>query len=82
MKKLELLFYSVNPSEKNTGFKHVLIKVTDGEQSKHDWGFAYWNGIDWDPIETPEGVTAEVVMWANTLDPAVVLEESKIIKLS
>lgn len=82
MKKLELLFYSVNPSEKNTGFKHVLIKVTDGDQFNHDWGFAFWNGIAWDPIEAPEGVTADVVMWANTVDPEVLLkEESKIIKL-
>jgi hypothetical protein len=82
MKKLELLFYSTTPSEKNIGFKHVLIKITDGDQVKHDWGFAYWNGTAWDAIETPEDVTAEVVFWANTIDPEVLLkEESKIISL-
>lgn len=82
MKKIELLFYPTTPSETNIGFKHVLIKITDGNQVKYDWGFAYWNGTAWDPIETPEGVTAEVEYWANTVDPEILLkEESKIITL-
>jgi len=66
----------------------VLIKITDSAIPnaepivKHDWGFAYWNGTAWDAIETPDGVTAEVIMWANTVDPEVLLkEEGKIITL-
>ena len=82
MKKVELLFYKTNPSKENIGFKHVLIKVADMEGNiVHDWGFAYWLGEAWDAIEAPEGYQAKVIAWANTVNPSVVLNETKIIKV-
>jgi hypothetical protein len=81
MKKIEMLFYAVNPSEKNTGLKFVLWEINDGTNITHDWGFAEWDGNDWQPIEVPEGYTATVARWANTIDPAVLLKESRIVKI-
>lgn len=80
MKAVELLFYSSTPSATNIGLKIVLWEVNNGAVL-HDWGFAFWDGTDWENIETPEGVTASVVRWANTLDPAFVLNDSRIIKM-
>lgn len=85
MKKIELLFYKTNPSEKNQGLKHVLWEVTDPEGGKaHDWGFCEWNGFDWNMsgVEPPEGFTARVAFWANPVDPILLLkEQSKIIRI-
>lgn len=83
MKKIEMLFYKTNPSEKNTGLKFVLFEVTAPDNSiVHDWGFAYWNETHWDEIETPEGYAAKVAYWANTLNPDVLLgKPTKIIKI-
>lgn len=86
MKKIEMLFYSTNPAPDNTGLKlvlwEVLIEVEGKEpEIKHDWGFAYWGGESWDMLATPENVTAVVCRWSNTLDPAVLLEEKRIIKI-
>lgn len=82
MKKVELLFYKTNPSKENIGFKHVLFEIADREGNiTHDWGFAYWNVDDWDSVEVPEGYQSKVVAWANTVNPDIVLNESKIIKI-
>lgn len=82
MKKIELLFYRTAPSEENTGIKNVLWEINDGTNLSHDWGFAVWDGREWEPIEVPEGYTATVHSWANCIDPAKLLkEESKIIRL-
>lgn len=82
MKKIEMVFYKTSPSEKNTGLKYVLWEINDGTAITHDWGFANWNGSDWDGIETPNGYTAEVIWWANTVNPELLLKEpSKIISL-
>lgn len=87
MKKVELLFYTTPPAPDNTGLKLVLWEVSIEEGGKepfvkHDWGFAYWGGQDWDMIATPEGVTAVVCRWANTVSPDLLLNEpSKIIKI-
>jgi len=83
MKKIEMLFYSTNPSEKNTGFKFVLWAVADSEGNiTYDWGFADWLGKEWDVLPAPEGYQAKVEMWSNTLDPELLLkEESKIIRI-
>lgn len=80
MKKIELLFYKVNPSAKNTGLKHVLFEVTTDEaEVKHDWGFAYWDGSAWEEIEMPEGFEAKVHSWANTVDPELLLKDKSLI---
>lgn len=86
--KVEMLFYSTNPSKENIGMKLVLweVLIEKPEQEpdiQHDWGFAHWNGTEWDsPGQLPEGMTAVVCRWANTLNPEVLLKEpSKIIKL-
>lgn len=78
-----MLFYPVNPSEKNTGMKFVLFEiVTDEAVIIHDWGFANWNGAGWDAVEAPEGFVTTVKWWSNTLNPDVLLKEkSKIIKV-
>ena len=83
MKKIEMLFYPVNPSEKNTGLKFVLFEIlTNESEIIHDWGFANWNGLDWDPVDAPEGFTIKVKWWANTVEPDLLLKEpSKIIKI-
>jgi len=83
MKKIEMLFYSTNPSEKNIGLKFVLFEITTNEsQVIHDWGFAEWLGSEWGEVPTPEGFECKVVRWANTVDPQILLkEESKIISL-
>jgi len=83
MKKLEMLFYPVNPSEKNTGLKFVLFEITtDTSEIIYDWGFCNWNGLSWDPVETPENFTCVVKWWSNTLNPDVLMKEiSKIIKI-
>lgn len=78
-----MLFYPVNPSEKNTGLKFVLFEVVTNESEIiHDWGFAMWNGLDWDPVEAPEGFVTTVKWWSNTLNPDVLVkEESKILRI-
>ena len=82
MKKVELLFYKTNPSKENIGFKHVLFEIADSEGNiTHDWGFAYWLGTEWDAIEVPDGYQSKVAAWANTVNPSVVLNETKIIKV-
>ncbi len=82
MRKIELVFYNVYPSEKNTGLKHVLWEITDKDGNvNYDWGFAEWDGLAWGNIEVPEGYTAQVYSWANTVDPVFVLVEKKIITL-
>ena len=82
MKKIELYFYQVNPSTTNTGLKNVLWEITDSAGViTHDWGFCDWDGTAWGVIEVPEGYTAQVHSWANTVDPDLVLEEKKIITL-
>lgn len=83
MKKIEMLFYSTLPSEKNTGFKYVLFEITtDESQIIYDWGFCDWNGKEWDPVEAPAGFSSKVVYWANTVDPdLLVKEKSKIIRV-
>ena len=83
-KKIEMVFYKTNPSEKNTGLKYVLFEITtDESQVVHDWGFAYWGGKEWDAIPRPEGIkSADVIWWANTVNPELLLKEpSKIISL-
>lgn len=85
MKKIEMLFYSTPP--KKAGMKFVLWEIlieAPGQEPdiKHDWGFAYWNGESWDGMaELPEGYTAVVCRWADTVDPAELLEEKKIIRI-
>lgn len=83
MKEVKMLFYKVRPSKENTGFKYVLIEVTTNENKViYDWGFADWLGDKWDVIEAPEGFYANVVWWANTINPdALIKEPGKIIKL-
>lgn len=83
MKKLEMLFYPTLPSEKNTGMKFVLFKITtDHGEILHDWGFCEWLGKGWGDVPTPENFSCEVVWWSNTLSPDVLIKEkSKIIKL-
>lgn len=83
MKKVELVYYSANPSKNNTGFKHVLFEITDPSGVvTHDWGFADWMGEEWGTVEVPEGYTSKVVYWAYTLNPELLLkEDSKIIRI-
>lgn len=88
-----MIFYPTNPSETNIGLKFVLwgVKLRDqynntDQPITYDWGFANWNGKSWDPLNDGDGPTltffAEVVRWANTIDPEILLkEESKIISL-
>lgn len=83
MKKVEMLFYPTVPSEKNAGLKFVLWEVTDaGGVVNYDWGFAEWDGLQWQSIEVPEGYEAKVKWWSNTLNPDVLVkDESKIIRV-
>jgi len=83
MQKIEMLFYSINPSEINAGLKFVLFEINTPEsQLVYDWGFADWDGKQWGNIDTPEGFTCKVVRWANTVDPELLTKEkSKIITL-
>lgn len=83
MKKIEMLFYPTLPSEQNAGLKFVLFEVTDAASVvTYDWGFAMWNGLEWEPVEVPGGYTCTVKWWGNTVDPDVLLKEpSKIIRL-
>ena len=78
-KEIKLTYYNTKPGEENTGMKHVLWEVNDGTNLSHDWGFAVWDGREWEPIEVPEGYTAKVAWWANTCDPAYLV--SNIIRL-
>lgn len=82
MKKIEMVFYKTNPSEKNTGLKYVLWEIVTcpGEvcavsQTTHDWGFAFWDGKIWEPMQVPDGWQANVAYWANTVDPELLLKE-------
>lgn len=81
MKKIEMVFYSTDPSKTNTGLKYVLFEVTTNESEvKHDWGFCYWTGTEWEPLPMPEGYKCVVIWWANTGNPELLLkEESKIV---
>lgn len=82
MKKVELIFYRTNPSDTNQGLKHVLWEITDSENViTFDWGYAMWDGKAWNEIEVPEGYTAQVHSWANTVNPDVLTNESKIIRI-
>lgn len=88
MRKIEMYFYSTNPAPDNTGFKFVLLEILiekpgKSPSIKYDWGFCEWLGTQWGSMgEMPEGVTAVVHRWANTVDPEVLLKEkSKILKL-
>lgn len=81
MKKIEMIFYKTTPSETNTGLKFVLWAVDGPAGIAHDWGFCEWKGTEWDEIQVPEGYTASVVRWANTVEPDLLLNESKIISL-
>lgn len=83
MKKVEMLFYPVNPSDTNIGLKFVLFEVTDAASViTYDWGFAMWNGLSWEPLEVPAGYECKVKWWSNTLHPDVLVKEkSKILKL-
>ena len=83
MKKVELLFYKTLPSEKNAGLKHVLWAITDKDGIvTHDWGFGFFTGESWEPLETPPGYTAEVVYWASTVNPDILLNDRRIIPLN
>lgn len=82
MKKIEMVFYKTSPSEKNTGLKYVLWEINDGTAITHDWGFAFWDGKIWEPMQVPDGWQANVAYWANTVNPELLLKEpSKIIRL-
>lgn len=83
MKKIEMLFYPTLPSAENTGMKYVLFEITtDKAEIVHDWGFMEWNGEAWGNIEMPEGYSAVVKWWANTISPEILIKEpSKIIRL-
>lgn len=82
MKKIEMVFYKTKPSENNIGLKYVLWEVNDGTTVAHDWGFANWTGSEWEAIEVPNGYTADVIWWANTVDADLLLKQkSKIISL-
>ncbi len=81
MKKIELAFYNTAPSKEDEGLKLVIWGITDDKEvTTYDWGFAYWNGTEFEGVETLEGYTVKVMRWANTVDPKVVLEDSVIIK--
>jgi hypothetical protein len=83
MTKIEMLFYKTDPSETNTGMKYVLFEVTtDESQIIHEWGFADWLGKEWGEVPAPEGFSTKVVRWANTGDPALLLEEKRIVLLN
>ena len=80
MKKVELMFYRTKPSEKNAGLKHVLWEITDKDGTvTHDWGFGFFNGESWESLEVPEGYSAKVHSWANTTNPASLVNENRII---
>jgi hypothetical protein len=82
MKKIELMFYRTRPSESNTGLKHVLWEITDVDGIiTHDWGFGFFDGHEWQPIDIPPGYTAVVHSWANTVNPDLLINENKIIRL-
>lgn len=78
-----MLFYNTLPSATNKGMKFVLWEVTDDKGNLiYDWGFCEWSGTAWDGVLTPDGFTAAVKFWSNTISPDVLLkEQSKIIRL-
>ncbi len=84
MKKVELIFYRTNPSEKNIGIKNVLVQITDDKGlNSYDWGMCNWDGAEWGSVgEVPEGWTVSIHSWSNMVDPQVLLvEPSKIIRI-
>lgn len=83
VKNIEFTFYSTTTPE-NAGLKLVLWAIADTDSvNTYDWGFAYWDGDSWEEIEVPQGYTAKVVWWANTVSPDLLLKEkSRIIKLN
>ncbi len=83
VKSVEFTFYSTTTPEFE-GLKLVLWGITDTDGvNTYDWGFASWDGQAWEDITVPEGYTAKVVWWANTLPPDVLLKEkNKIITLN
>ena len=84
MKKIELLFYRTNPPEKNQGMKYVLFQITDAEGlNTYDWGFALWDGTQWDMPEAPPDFKLQVHSWSNNVDPKLLLTEpTRIIPIS
>lgn len=74
------LFYQTEPSKENTGNKLVLWEVDGPEGKVFDWGFSEWTGTEWGIPEVPEGYTIKVKIWANTLDPKILL--SPILRVS
>jgi hypothetical protein len=81
-KTVEMIFYAVAPSETNIGLKFVLWEISQDKQDPvYDWGFANWTGTAFEAIEVPEGYSARVMRWANTIDPVLVLNDSRIITL-
>lgn len=83
VKTVEFTFYSITTPEKE-GLKLVLWEIVDDKNIPiYDWGFAYWSGSEWDSIGIPDGFTATVKWWAETLHSDVLLKEkSKIISLN
>lgn len=76
MKKIELIFYRTNPSEVNQGMKHVLFQITDADGGNtYDWGYALWDGLQWDMPEPPPDFALHVHSWANTVDPQLLLKD-------
>lgn len=82
-KTVSITFYNTIVPTK-AGLRFVLWKITDATKvNTYDWGFAYWDGKDWEPLEVPVDWSAIVVWWAETLHPDVLLKEkSKIISLN
>lgn len=83
--QVTLTFSSKDPLRKDVGFKFVLYEITTAApvQTKHDWGFAYWNGKTWDATEVPKGWSCKVVWWSHTPDPGpLVTVGKKIISLN
>jgi hypothetical protein len=81
MKKIELAFYKTAPAKDDIGLKIVIWAITETETGAvtYDWGFGNWNGESFDGIDVPDGYTAIVARWANTVNPDVILNDSLII---
>jgi len=77
-KKLNWQFSDKQPKKDNTGMKFVLLQVTtDQNEIINEWGFCDWEGDTWGPVPAPDNFTYIVKWWANTVDPALLLEEPK-----
>jgi hypothetical protein len=90
MQKVEFVFFTKSPKPADIGLKFVIWEIlippvaTEEPTIKHDWGFAEWSGEKWEDLPgLPEGWAAVVVRWANTKNPAELLEpRSKIVLLN